>query len=366
MKILDRYVSKEILLTASFAIAVLSLVLVLGNIFKQLLDLLVNHDVPIEYILSFIAYILPFSLTFTIPWGFLTATLLVFGKMSAENELIALRATGISVPRVCYPVFALALVASGICLWINVDVAPRAQEQMKAALFHIATSNPIAMFGSDQVIDEFPGKKIYVEKKEGAELENILMYDLDEKNDPLSVVHAQRGWLQTDLSSEQRIILHLTEARYEQHDRQEPNNLMKIRQGISMDKIDLPISLKELYEKNKRRRGLSQMTVQELMKNPDRDHKTAARTEINKRFSFSLASLAFALIGVPLAITAHRKETSIGFLFSLIIAFIYFFFIIVADTVHDNPKAHPSLLIWMPNIIFMALGGWLFLRLSKR
>src|SRR5579862_5065363 len=160
MKILDRYVGRQVLSTALFGIAVLSLVLVLGNIFKQLLDLLINHDVPLEYILSFIAYILPFSLTFTIPWGFLTAVLLVFGKMSAENELIALRSNGVGIQRICYSVLLLSFVAVGICLWINIDVAPRAQEKMKAALFHIATSNPISFFGSDQIIDEFPGKKI--------------------------------------------------------------------------------------------------------------------------------------------------------------------------------------------------------------
>ncbi|MEA3188066.1 MAG: lipopolysaccharide export system permease protein, partial [Chthoniobacter sp.] len=345
---------------------VLSLVLVLGNVFKQLLDLLVNHDVPLEYIVSFIAYILPFSLTFTIPWGFLTAVLLVFGKMSAENELIALRANGVSISRICIAVFVLAAVASGICLWINVDVAPRAQQKMKSALFNIATSNPIAMFGSDQVIDEFPGKKIYVGKKEGTNLEDILMYDLNDKDDPMSVVHARRGALQADLEGKQQILLRLTDARYEQRDSAEPNNLMKIRQGITMDKIDLPISLKELYEKNKRRRGLSQMTLEELLKNKDRSHDTAARTEVNKRFSFSLASFAFALIGVPLAITAHRRETSIGFLFSLVIAFVYFFFIIIADAVRDNPKAHPELLIWAPNILFIGLGGWLFWRLAKK
>ena len=366
MKLLDRYVGKEIVLTATFAIAVLSLVLVLGNVFKQLLDLLINHDVPLEYILSFIAYILPFSLTFTIPWGFLTAVLLVFGKMSAENELIALRANGVSIPRICFIVFALAVTACAICLWINVDVAPRAQQQMKSALFNIATSNPIAMFGSDQVIDEFPGKKIYVEKKSGTELEDILMYDLNDNDDPMSVVHARRGELQTDLEGKQQILLRLTDARYEQRDTAEPQNVMKIRQGITMDKIDLPISLKELYEKNKRRRGLSQMTLTELLKNQDQKQITAARTEVNKRFSFSLASLAFALIGVPLAITAHRKETSIGFLFSLVIAFVYFFFIIIADTVRDNPKAHPALLIWAPNFIFIGLGAWLFWRMSRK
>src|SRR5438874_1640704 len=112
MKLIDRYIGKELLVTALFAIAVLSLVLVLGNIFKQLLDLLVNHDVPLEYILSFIGYILPFSLTFTIPWGFLTAVLLIFGRMSAENELIALRSSGISILRLCLPLAFLALAAT--------------------------------------------------------------------------------------------------------------------------------------------------------------------------------------------------------------------------------------------------------------
>lgn len=366
MRILDRYVAKQILVTGIFAIAVLSMILVLGNVFKQLLELLVNHDVPLEYILSFLAYILPFSLTFTIPWGFLTAVLLVFGKMSAENELIALRTSGISIPRICAPVLALALASVGICLWINVDVAPRAQEKMKQAVFNIATSNPIAMFGSDQIIDEFPGKKIYVAKKEGTELEDILMYDLGEKGEPMSVVHARHGRLEADLEGKHQILLRLDDARYEQRDSQEPLNLEKIKDGITMDKIDLPISLEELYNKNKKRRGLTQMSLAELSNLQNAKQKTAALTEVNKRFSFSFASLAFGLIAVPLAITAHRKETSIGFLFSLIVAFVYFFLIILIDVVRSDPKWHPEMLIWGPNALFMALGGFLFWRLSRR
>src|SRR5204862_2305437 len=112
------------------------------------------------------------SLAFTIPWGFLTAVLLAFGKMTAENELIALKSYGVSIARICAPVAVLAVIFVGICLWINVDVAPRAQERMKQAVFHIATSNPLAMFTSDKVIDEFPGRKIFVERHEGRELFN--------------------------------------------------------------------------------------------------------------------------------------------------------------------------------------------------
>lgn len=366
MKLLDRYVGKQVLGTALLAIAVLSVVLVLGTVFKRLLDLLVNHDVPLEYILGFIGYILPFSLTYTIPWGFLTAVLLVFGRLSAENELIALRSSGVSVPRVAAPVFLIALVCTGVCLWINVEVAPRAQEKMKNALFQIVTSNPIAMFGSDRVIDEFPGKKIYVAEKKGAALEDILMYDLNEHGEPVSVVHARRGELQADLTETRQIMLHLSDARYEQRDGREPQNLMKIRQGITMEKIDLPISLEELFQKNKKRRGLNQMTLGELWKEPGSGRATAARTEISKRFSSALASFAFALIAVPLAITAHRRETSIGFLFSLIIAFVYFMFLQAAEWLKDNPAARPDLLIWAPNVLFLALGAFLFYRLSRR
>ena len=373
MRILDRYITSQVVTTALFAVGVLSLVLVLGNVFKQLLDLLVNHDVPIEYILSFIAYIIPFSLTFTIPWGFLTAVLLIFGRLSAENELIALKSNGVSVPRICVPVFAISLICVGICFWINVDVAPKAQEQMKAALYNIATSNPIAMFGSDQTIDQFPGKLIYVEKKKGTKLEDILMYELDDHGIPTMVVHARSGELLTDLKANQQIILRLNDAQYEQRDSTHPDNLMLIHPGITTQQNDLAISLQELYEKNKKKRGPSQMTLTELIHTQneadngmDAQQSSALRTETNKRFSFSLASFAFCLIAVPLAITAHRKETSIGFLFSLIVAFVYFFFIVMVDTVRSNPKFHPEFLIWLPNVVFITLGAVLFYRMSKR
>ena len=379
MKILDRYVLRQVLVTGLFAVTILSVVLVLGNIFKQLLELLVNHDAPLELIVSFIAYILPFSLTFTIPWGFLTAVLLVFGKMSAEHELIALRSSGVSIPRICIPVFLVSFICVGICLWINVEVAPKAQIKMKDALYNIATNNPLAMFGSDRVIDDFPGRKIYVERNAGAELFNLLVYEMNESFEPISVVHAQRGLIEPDRENK-RLLLHIYDGRFEQRDDQAPDDLLRIKQGITMKETTLTISLVELYEKNKKRKGMGSLTAGELLDrlnaqqhqdvSPDskqaRAERSSLKTEVSKRFSFSLASFAFALIGVPLAITAHRKETSAGFLLSLIVAFVYFFFIIVADTVRANEALRPDLLIWLPNVIFIGLGAWLFLRLSRR
>jgi len=368
MKLIDKFVSRELLVNVLFAIAVLSLVLVVGNIFRKLLPLLVNHDVPMEYLLAFIAYVLPFSLIFTIPWGLLTAILLVFGRLSADNELIALRANGVSVTRVCVPLAGIALVFTAICSWLNVQIAPAAQEKLRSTIFDLATRDPMALFGSDQVIDQFPGRKIYVGKKEGNRLENITVFELDENSLPMKVTFARSGMLEADLQNK-RILMHLYNARYQQRDEKDPNDLRKIRDGINMAEGTLPISLEDLYEKEKKRPSRSALSIQQLLeqlKSENKREQSASRTEINKRFSFPFACLAFAIIGVPLGVTAHRRETSVGFAVGLIVAVTYFLFVIIGDTLRGNPRVHPELLVWFPNVLFIVLGALLFRRLARQ
>jgi lipopolysaccharide export system permease protein len=355
MKLIDRFISRELVVNVLFAIAVLSLVLVVGNIFRKLLPLLVNHDVPMEYLITFIAYVLPFSLIFTIPWGLLTAILLVFGRLSADNELIALRSNGVSISRICIPLGGLAIVCTAICLWLS-------------TIFDLATRNPMALFGSDQVIDQFPGRKIYVGKKEGNKLENITVFEMNDNALPVKVTYARTGMLEADLANKQ-ILMHLYQARYQTRDEKDPLDLRKIRDGINMEEGTLPISLDELYEKEKKRPSRSALSIEQLLeqlKSENQRERSASRTEINKRFSFPFACIAFAIIGVPLGVTAHRRETSIGFAMGLIVAITYFLFIIIGDTLRGNPNVHPELLVWFPNILFIVLGAFLFRRLARQ
>ncbi|MBA3387532.1 MAG: LptF/LptG family permease [Chthoniobacterales bacterium] len=368
MKLIDRFISRELIVNLLFAVAVLSLVLVVGNIFRKLLPLLVNHDVPVEYLLTFIGYVLPFSLIFTIPWGLLTAILLVFGRLSAENELVALRANGVSIGRICVSLAVIAVLCTGICLWLNVQVAPAAQQKLRATIFRLASADPMALFGSDQVIDQFPGRKIYVGKKEGNKLENIIVFELNDAAVPMRVTHARSGTLEADLPN-QRILMHLYNARYQQRDEKEPFDLRRVRDGINMAEGTLPISLEELYQKEKRRTSRSALSLEQLMeqlKTGDLSTQSASRTEISKRFSFPFSCLAFALMAVPLGITAHRRETSMGFLISLVVAFSYFLFVIAADTLRGNAAMHPELLVWFPNVLFLVLGAWMFRRLARQ
>ena len=368
MKLIDRFISRELLVNLAFAVAVFSLVLVIGNIFRKLLPLLVNQDVPAEYLFTFIAYVLPFSLIFTIPWGLLTAVLLVFGRLSADNELVALRSNGVSITRVCAPLALIAVIATAICLWLNVQVAPAAQQKLRSTILDLAARNPLALFGSDQVIDQFPGRKIYIGRKEGNKLENIIVFETNAQAMPMRVTHARRGTLEADLPN-QRLLMHLYEARYQQRDERNPGDLNRMRDGINMVEGTLPISLQELYEREKRRLSRSAMSLEQLieqLQSGEQKDQSSSRTEISKRFSFPFSCLAFALIAVPLGITAHRRETSMGFLISLVVAFSYFLFIIMADTLRETPSMRPELLVWFPNVLFLAIGAWMFRRVARQ
>jgi lipopolysaccharide export LptBFGC system permease protein LptF len=371
LKILDRYLLGSLSLATLMGVALLSIVLVLGNVFKEMLDLLINHNVPLETVFAFVAFVLPFSMTFTIPWGFLTAVLLVFGRLSADNEVIALRANGVSFPRIFLPVLFFALLMVGICFWINIEAAPRAQWSMLTSLFRIATHDPASMFQADEVVDQFPDRRVYVGSREGNELRNLVVFEIDERGYPSKVVYAKTGTITTD-EANQRLLLRVKDAHFEQRDQRQPDNVDLIQQGISMEEGVFPMSLKRLIETKKRDKPLTSHTLRELneaLAKPDCPRRTAHLVEIGKRFSMSLAALAFALIAVPLGITAHRKETSVGFSLSLVIAFSYFFFIIVAEALSKNSHLPAGLivgLIWLPNLLFTGLGVWLFSRLARR
>jgi LPS export ABC transporter permease LptF len=368
VKIIDRYISGQILTTLIWTVCMLSLMLVVANAMRQLLELLMTHGLPLSYILSFIGDLLPFSMIYSIPWGVLLAVLLVFGKLSSENELVALRANGIGIIRICTPVFLITLGCLALCLWINLYVAPECERRFKELAFKLASTEPLALFGSDEVIDAFPNRKIYVGRKNGTTLEDLHIYEMNAQQVPVRVIYAKRGTLEVDKEN-QRILLRIYDARYEDRDESDVNDLRRMHYGISVQEGVFPISLQELITKahsSQRPTELTLSHLQEAMEQKEGKQLSILRTELSKRFSNSLAVITFVLIGIPLAITAHRRETSIGIAISICVAFTYFIFIVVADNVKGNASLHPEILVWLPNFIYLTLGGTLFYRLARR
>jgi len=375
MRIIDRYLAGQVLSSTLFGVFVLSFVLVLGNVFKEILPMLINSELPLRFVLKFVTLVLPFSLIFTIPWGLLTAILLVFGRVSADNELISLRMAGLSTPRICLPAFVVAIGLSIFCLYINSSISPRAKAEMKRMFASLAVDNPLSLFRENTVTKEFPGFIFHITEKEGNVLKNLQLVELDGKR-PIKYISAPSATVRMEEQAESFTLI-LEDANVEWKNVEDPDDLRKIQHGVTFEELSIKISLENLISKaqsynpstkvtgtlrREARTGVDENTGLEI--SPKK--MSGLKTEISRRYAFALACITFTLVGIPLGITAQRRETSVGFAISLAIACCYFIFITVADTMREDPEYYPHLIMWVPCVLFICLGLYLFLRLSRR
>lgn len=374
LRIFDRYIGRQVYSGTLNGFIVLSAVFVLGTIFKKLDQLLGDTELPAMLVLRFIGLVIPSTLVFTIPWAFLTAILLSFGRMSADNEMVSMRMTGTSMPRICLPVFIVALMLSGLCFWVNTEVTPDAKSKIKRLFYDVTLDNPASLFQPGKVLEKFPGFRIYTGKREDNEMRDLTIIELDGTKSK-RVIRAKKATLVTT-PGVLDFVLDLHDAVIE---------VPKSTPGVGIDNIDfirfketqITFPLSRLKEKTERvkadmkstsalwselRTGVSSVNDKPM----ERRELSMTRTELSKRYSLSLVCITFTLVGIPLGITAQRRETSIGFLISLAAAISYYGFVILAEQMSDNPSAMPHVLMWVPNIVFMSIGGALFYKLSRK
>jgi lipopolysaccharide export LptBFGC system permease protein LptF len=375
MTIIDRYIARQVLQTTFAGVVVLTGVLVLGIVYKELGKLLGEQEVSLANFMKVLTPFMLFSVTYTIPWSFLTAILLVFGRMSADNELISLRMAGVSTVRICLPIFVIAAAFSSFCFVVNARLYPVAKAQMDRMIYDMASADPAALFQAGTLVDQLPGLLIYAGENVDGELRDVRIVRLAGGRRPSSFLFASRArvdggeggddfWLEFD---EQEIVV-IDEA---VDDRAEGVSRASVREGIQSFSL---ASLREKLEQVKAGAKLSTALGRELQTGVDsatglemdvRSYSEAL-TEYHKRISLALACITFALVGIPLGVTAQRRETSIGFALSLIVAFLYLLFAIIGDNRRGDPEVYPQVLVWLPNVIFGSLGLLLFIRLCRK
>lgn len=366
IRLMDRYIGKQIAAATVFGVIVLSVLLVMGNLFKELRPLLVEEHASPALVIRFIFSVLPFSLIYTIPWGFLVAILLVFGRLSAENELVSMRMSGVGLLRIAMPVYTIAALLCCFCLWLNISMAPKAKDEMKFVLYEAVKANPNAMLDPGVVQTRFQDQKIFVEGREGNTLKGMHLYVLDENNEtgfPKSSVYAREAKLKIIQESKQ-IRLHLTDAYMESRNSDGKRELAFIGEQEPL--------LFDFAADRKKKQKASIMTNtqirQVLAEEPNlADSKRYSfSNEIHRRYAFSMACLALSMVAVPLGIHARRKETSTGLAISILVGLGYFLFFMIADSFQKKPGNTAIMLYWLPNITCLALGLMLFSKARKK
>ncbi|MEO6036183.1 MAG: LptF/LptG family permease [Verrucomicrobiota bacterium] len=385
MKTLHAYLAREVLATVLMTVAVFTFVLLLGNVLKEIVELLVNRQASFFVVIKAIGFLIPYVLLFALPMGMLTATLLVFGRFSADQELTAARASGISLVALVAPVLLLSVVFSALCAWVNLELAPRGRVAYKALLETIATSNPAGMLRENQY-NEFPnGWSVYARKIKNNDLKDVKVYQVYENDSSRRLVIAPTGKF---AMVEGQLVLTLFEATDTQI--QGPN----IFPSLYSASVDLP--LPKANSRGTSKISLTDMTFLQLQDQLEKLQKSFARVEpghtnspaelrdelrqlkkmrsditlpvrvqINREVAFSFACIAFTLIGIPLGIRAHRRETSVGIAMALLLVLVYYSFIILAQSWDARPELAPQLIVWIPNFIFQAVGAVLLWRANK-
>lgn len=366
MRIADRYIGWQIFFGTIFGVSLLTVMLVMSQIMKEIRPYLVEHGAPISLLGKFIIYVLPFSLMFTLPWGFLTSVLLGFGRLSGNNELISLRMAGVGLPRIAAPVLILGLLFSGLAYWISGTVAPSATAALKALPYEAASRDPTVLLNPGIAQAKFPGQKVYIEERDGETLRGFHLYELsdeDRQTRPTAYVHAGEVALQVDL--EKKVFnLTLTDAHIETAKEDGPPELAMAAEAR-------PWFIDWANTRHRRVR-VGEMTNRDIQTTLAEDQsiepkrRNEMRIELHKRRSVSFACLAFALIGIPLGIAGQRTETSSGFLWSFLVAATYFGGMLFIDPLKGSSVALVTSFIWLPNIACLIIGIWLFRRAALR
>ena len=398
MRISDRYIGRDIISGTLFAILLLSLLLVLGNVFKQIRPLLVEFGAPLSVLVDFMLSVLPVSLIFTIPWGFLSAVLLVFGRLSSDNELSAFRSAGISLVRISAPVIAIGAALSLVCLWLNLEVSPKATKGVQEIVRETIIRDPRTLLRAGVDQSRFSNVRVYSASDDGEVFQNFHVFLMGGRNDGPggSYVHADTATTVND-EEKREIRLRFTNAFI---DSSRPTRAVDPATGASTTtgREDFSLLSRELqwmvidYSNDARSTKLNpgsldnrqlESVIQEYPPLPPlppgttlseeeagqraiddairTQVRTRCRVEQTRRYTSSFACLAFALIGVPLGIKAKRRDTSSGLILSLLIGAAYF-----AAGMLISPGEHETALLWVPNLACVALGLLLFRRARFR
>lgn len=353
MKILDRYITREMI--GAFTLGVVGFVLVMiVDLLFTYVDLIINRGVPLLSVIELLIYKLPSILIMTFPVATLFGVAMAIGRLSHDSELAALRTSGVSFYRIILPMLFAAFCISVITFYLNERIVPYANQQSEKIVRQIIYRKPLPEIRSDVFFKDPHRRFFYIQKMDPKkkELEGIMVYELGGNTLP-RVITAQKAKIDGLTLFLSRGIIH----KFDKDGRLEYEADFK---SMTLNLLEDPLT----FGRSKTAKEMNSAELNKMISSFESSgvKTNSLRTELNLKYSIPLTSLVFALIGIPLCLPGIRSSRTWGMVLTIVIMFSFYVFASVFRSLGRGGLIDPILAGWIPQISVALIGIILIIR----
>lgn len=355
IRILDRYILKELLIPFFFGIFILTFLILIHQLLR-LMELVIDKGVDLLSVGQIFFTLLPSFFLLTIPMAVLMASVMTFNRLSYDNEIIALKSVGVGFYRFLRPVLVFSVVAALLTLFMGMIAQPWGGGSFKSLAMKVLKKRASVGIEEGKFNGTFPNIMIYVESMPTfTEMEGVFIYDERDQNAP-KVIIAKKGVLLNNPSTG-AIEFHLLDGSLHAQGREGDDY-----QHVVFATYDLRLDLGSLLRGGNT--DLETPTYQEIKKSVEASGGKDLRalrllSEFYKNFSFSLASLVFGVVGVPLGIISGRTGRLGGFTVGIGLITLYYLLNTLGDYLITIRLAAPFWAVWVPHLALIPLTLYL-------
>ena len=367
MRILTRYILREVTAHALIGVAVFTFVLFTRDL-GQILELVVRNSAPLPSVAEVFFLIVPVTLTISIPAGVLVGILIGLSRLAADSEITAMRASGIGVWSFLRIVSIFAVAAWLLALANGVYLAPQSQAAVVRLQDRLKSSQVSFEVQPRVFYEGFPGLVLYVQNVKAAQgaaiWKGVFIADTSTPSSP-RITLARQGILVSE--GPETLHLHLTDGSTHEIDPKSSDHY----QISTFDQTDIPIPLPPADNtKEQELVPVSQMGTWELWRQAsDRKNLVLARwylIEFHRRFALPTSCLVLALVGIPLGLSSKKGGKSTGFVLTILLVFAYYSATLVGVSLARQGKLSPGFGVWLADIVFFLGGAFLLWRAEHR
>jgi lipopolysaccharide export system permease protein len=360
IKIIDFYLFKELLANFGVCIFIFTFTTLMGQVFK-LTEMVINKGFGFAATLKFLGFLLPSLFIYIIPMSLLLSILTTLGRMSTDGEIIAFKASGISLSQILRPILIIALLAFFASNLFTLYLSPKANYSLKKLIFAVAKNKAEVGIKERIFNSDFEGLTVYVNQIDpfDGKLKGVMVADTRQTEDPSTII-ATEGYLIPN-PEELEMTLQLKNGSIHRLSQKKKNY-----QKIDFETYSLMLNLQNSpngpagMQKKKREMSLQELWRFTIKQKGNKNRYYSALVDLHSRFSTPFACLVFGFLAVPLGIFSPRAGRAYGFVISLIVILIYYLLSSLGDTIGNLGVIHPMIAMWLPNTFFLVFAFYLF------